>query len=44
MDSKCNLLVEHGYHIVWMAGNYCRAWRENQDLLLRWDGDHWVVL
>lgn len=44
MDWKCHVLKECGYDIVWTNGHYCRACRDNRDVLLRWNGEIWTVV
>ena len=44
MGMSVNELSAVGFQIVGLAGLYCRAYRDNQDFLLRWEGDKWVVL
>lgn len=44
MDWRCKLLSEIGYEIVSQSGNYVRASRNDQDFILRWDGERWLFV
>ncbi|QDU60658.1 hypothetical protein Pan216_15060 [Planctomycetes bacterium Pan216] len=43
MDWKSQLLVNHGYQVVWMSEDYCCACRDGRDVIFRWSGERWVV-
>jgi hypothetical protein len=44
MDWRLDLLAKCGYQIVSISGIYCRACRDDRDVVLRWDGERWLVL
>lgn len=44
MDTRSLLLVETGYRVLSLAGNYCLAMREDAEVILRWDGEKWLLL
>lgn len=44
MDWKIHLLASNGYEIVNVNGSYCLAFHGEQEVLLRWDGEQWLVL
>jgi hypothetical protein len=44
MDWKTDLLAQSGYVVVDMNGTYCRAFHLGAEVLLRWDGERWLVL
>lgn len=44
MDYQCWLLAQSGYQIIWVSGAYCRACRNDRDVILRWDGEGWLAL
>lgn len=44
MESKWELLRSEGYELIAAAGCYCRAMREEHEVLLRWDGEEWIVM
>lgn len=44
MDWRIDLLAQCGYQIVSLSGEYCRACRNDRDIMLRWDGERWLVL
>lgn len=44
MDGNCWMLRAAGYDIVWLSGSYCRACHCGRDVLLRWNGEDWIVV
>ena len=44
MEWRFHLLTSCGYEIVCASGEYCRACRDCHDVILRWDGETWLVL
>lgn len=44
MDWKCYLLARNGYEIVNVNGSYCLAFHSGQEVLLRWNGERWLIL
>ena len=43
METRFRNLTDSGFQLVWAAGDYCQACRDERDFILRWDGEHWVV-
>ena len=37
-------LANWGYSIIWAAGEYCQAHREERDVTFRWNGERWIEL
>lgn len=44
MLTPLHLLAQEGFTILATAGCYCRAERDQHVVLLRWDGETWLVL
>lgn len=44
METNLKQLSEIGYQVVWFAGSYCRACQGDRDVILRWNGERWLVL
>ena len=42
MDQRLQGLCSSGFQLMWAAGPYCRICRDEREVLLRWDVDHWV--
>ena len=44
MSQRQQLLADSGFLLVSVSGEYCRAIRDGRDCILRWDGEHWVMV
>ncbi|MFO0948877.1 MAG: hypothetical protein U1D30_23685 [Planctomycetota bacterium] len=44
MDWKAKQLADIGYQIVSLSGDYCCAIRGDREVMLKWDGESWIVL
>ena len=44
MSANYQSLANWGYSIIWAAGEYCQAHREERDITFRWNGERWIEL
>lgn len=44
MELKLGQLVDSGFRILWLSGEYCRVTSGQDEVLLRWDGANWRIL
>jgi len=44
MNANYHVLANWGYSIIWTAGEYCQAIRDERDVTLRWNGERWMEL
>lgn len=44
MDWKAKQLADIGYQIVHLSGDYCCAIHGEREVMLKWDGESWIVL
>ena len=44
VDWKAKQLADIGYQIVSLSGDYCCAIRGDREVMLKWDGESWIVL
>lgn len=44
MIANYQALADWGYSIIWAAGEYCQANREERDVTFRWNGERWIEL
>jgi hypothetical protein len=44
MSANYQALANWGYSIIWTAGEYCQAIRDERDVTFRWNGERWMEL
>jgi hypothetical protein len=44
MIANYQALADWGYSIIWAAGEYCQANREERDVTFRWNGERWIEM
>lgn len=44
MDWRSQVLLQCGYQVLSQSGDYCLAYRDNHDIILKWDGQAWIIV